>query len=603
MKLHLPIALLAMTASSVLYAETVTIQDPEGTKGAFVAGPTYSGGADTYMSEFEAKIYLLQDVFTEGTSNIAPKATIKDGKGAWIFDGTGTLEGNTRNAKCESINIYNPLVVRENDVKLYNCTMTSYLATPNNYVPYLSVGGTNANLELVNSTITHNKQVKFTTASGTYTTSSVASLVLGTADGAAKVKLDNSTLHTDHFIQIGDVDGQQYAYNETQKDEDGKTIIGSDGKALVYSYLQQPGTGYVKYTTDSKGNRYQGDYLNYGPAATEIHINNGSELSAGTSLQIAHADIYVDGSGSVLKDNTLGGKSGSYFGHEKSADFSSVTNLIITNGGAFDGNGDLKTSCAGKVGNQTYVTVNGEQSTFSVAGTTYMSTDATSENAKSVIKLENGATAYLNNVEMGGMGSASIEIDGTSSIVAHEGATGTSINMYENSSIDNAGTLDLDIVMQGGNLIAQDGATFAAITAMGGTLDINGAIIMTGDLTIAGLATLAEETTVESAVTLNFAEGAYIDMQGHSVNIAALTSINVTDADGNFTLFTNVANAEQLNNVEFSYTDANGDTQVGKIEVSNGNVYVGKDTTVPEPTTATLSLLALAALAGRRRRK
>ena len=77
---------------------------------------------------------------------------------------------------------------------------------------------------------------------------------------------------------------------------------------------------------------------------------------------------------------------------------------------------------------------------------------------------------------------------------------------------------------------------------------------------------------------------------GNQLTMLAISSHNVKDIEfytGNFSSEESVAEANRLADELFGRTNAGGDAE--------GNV--------PEPTTATLSLLALAALASRRRRK
>lgn len=105
--------------------------------------------------------------------------------------------------------------------------------------------------------------------------------------------------------------------------------------------------------------------------------------------------------------------------------------------------------------------------------------------------------------------------------------------------------------------------------------------------------------TLESGSVFTLNLGA-VDLNGHALTIedgAVINTVDVTDGDGDgeLTLFTNFTGAQSesynvvLNGVQTQIT----------YDSTTGNITTGA---IPEPTTATLSLLALAALAARRRR-
>lgn len=99
-------------------------------------------------------------------------------------------------------------------------------------------------------------------------------------------------------------------------------------------------------------------------------------------------------------------------------------------------------------------------------------------------------------------------------------------------------------------------------------------------------------------VTLN---GGPIDMNGHSLTMGNNISITLSgDAynSNDYVLFTNLGNTG-TEDVEFELT-VNGQKTTA---VYSGNAVVVNAASVPEPTSATLSLLALAGLVMRRRRK
>ena len=94
--------------------------------------------------------------------------------------------------------------------------------------------------------------------------------------------------------------------------------------------------------------------------------------------------------------------------------------------------------------------------------------------------------------------------------------------------------------------------------------------------------------------------GGSIDLNGKALTMGSNIQVSYTGnaAEGEeVVLFKNVGSTDTT---EFELT-LNGKATIATL--SDGNVVVEYTASVPEPTTATLSLLALAALAARRRRK
>ena len=178
---------------------------------------------------------------------------------------------------------------------------------------------------------------------------------------------------------------------------------------------------------------------------------------------------------------------------------------------------------------------------------------------------------------------ASLIVDSTSVVEAlSEDSMLTLVG--QGASVENAGTIGIDIVMNAGELTALDNSTLAAVTANGGVMNVEGNVEMTGALTLGD-------------AVLNFSNNAVIDLGNNAITIGDGTTINVLLADGqdadNLTLFVN-AKADSATSVNVNIVDADGNV------LSTASATISS---VPEPTTATLSLLALAGLAARRRRK
>ena len=116
-----------------------------------------------------------------------------------------------------------------------------------------------------------------------------------------------------------------------------------------------------------------------------------------------------------------------------------------------------------------------------------------------------------------------------------------------------------------------------------------------------------------SSITLNTA----VDMNGHDLLLSVKTpiTINVSDVDGSILFFEEIGKLSVLTTEGIVVMDKGTDlTQYFTIISTDGTDLSGYSlvytdggalamSIVPEPATATLSLLALAALAARRRRK
>ena len=211
-------------------------------------------------------------------------------------------------------------------------------------------------------------------------------------------------------------------------------------------------------------------------------------------------------------------------------------------------------------------------------------------------------TVQLNgsSVEIGGSKKAVInanliEVNSGSLTVAADAELTTNSITLNGGKLVNSGVIESTINMTGGTLVAEAGSAIAGINATGGDIQVDGDFSMTGDLVLGGDAELI------------FADADYtIDLGEYDVEFSGNSSIALTlgDADiSDVVLFTG-AKEDNYSGYEVTLLDAEGNsTGTVKLQYNeDGTVTLGT-AAVPEPTTATLSLLALAALATRRRRK
>lgn len=152
--------------------------------------------------------------------------------------------------------------------------------------------------------------------------------------------------------------------------------------------------------------------------------------------------------------------------------------------------------------------------------------------------------------------------------------------------------IDLETVVKGGQVTVYKGS-FADVTLSDG-----------GTINVRGNASAENLTLLDGSLVFN--EGCAIDLGGNALTLGddVVIRLLVDSANEDYrncTLFTNIGEgSENLDNLTVIVSDYDGSNEV----TVQASLKDGKLTAVvPEPTTATLSLLALAALAARRRRK
>lgn len=169
----------------------------------------------------------------------------------------------------------------------------------------------------------------------------------------------------------------------------------------------------------------------------------------------------------------------------------------------------------------------------------------------------------------------------------------TEVTVHDGAVLSYTATGEADIEVD--SLTVKDGAELSLIFGEAPEEVVTFALSRTGESSASML--LDTMLTLESGSVLNI-EGGILDLGGKALTIADGAIINVLGLDeeaGIQTLFTNVG---QLTMEEGASVTFNGTAT--QLSYNGNSVVVGA---VPEPTAATLSLLALAGLAGRRRRK
>ena len=206
----------------------------------------------------------------------------------------------------------------------------------------------------------------------------------------------------------------------------------------------------------------------------------------------------------------------------------------------------------------------------------------------------NGSSVEIGGSKQAVINAKQIEVNSGSLTVAADAELTTNSITLNGGKLVNSGSIESTINMTGGTLVAEAGSAIAGINATGGDIQVDGDFSMTGDLVLGGDAELIF-ADVDSSIDL----GNYdLVLNGGSI------ALTLADADiANVVLFTG-AKEDSYSGYEVTLLDAEGNstgTAMMKYN-ANGDITLGT-AAVPEPTTATLSLLALAALATRRRRR
>ena len=216
------------------------------------------------------------------------------------------------------------------------------------------------------------------------------------------------------------------------------------------------------------------------------------------------------------------------------------------------------------------------------------------------IVLKDGATLTNNGTITGSSTFALMTADEQAAVILSE--TEDLIILEAGATLINEGSIEKDILVKGGTLtLAANGGSTQNITMESGTIYVTGQGVQTGSLTLNG-------------GTINFADGATVALdENQTYDLSGAEIIVMVDDVNNIegstvTLFSGngAGTVTGLESATFKFQDANAPENVvtGTItDLSNGSIKVEATVAIPEPTTATLSLLALAGLCARRRRR
>ena len=327
-------------------------------------------------------------------------------------------------------------------------------------------------------------------------------------------------------------------------------------------------------------------------------MNSLRETYFGGTSYGAKAELIIEAGGTAnITDASAGFGEIPLTGRDGSAVYNSsraedIATLIVKEGGTYAGS-SLKLKAASTMTNDgSIVLTAGEK----VMKSTYGTVEQT-EQVASLLSIEGGK--LINN---GKVSAETLSITG-----------GTLIN---------AGTLEAQVILNGGTFTMENGAKAAGLTATAGLVSIMGNVTFNGPVQLGAVNLLSDDPT-GAPLTINITQGATIifddsrlTIDGDTFVIADGTLINVLlvgdgvveAGESLFTIGYSEAGtpeilSEQLANaqLQLTYDGVN-------VTASNPGVALSVGSTVstriiPEPATATLSLLALMGLAARRRRK
>ncbi len=516
---------------------------------------------------------------------------------------TSTLEGRTAviiDAAGNGLHIdqdvtsTTPIVVREGTVTVGNGKDEDSVSvtvgnTGSNYGARIVVAGKDASLVLNNANMA-------TTKPGNGNNS----MSVGGQDGDGKLTVTGgSSLYVQQAMFIG-YESVPTLNNWTGSHVPGTFVSTDKNDGTLYCEVA-PETKFENTKVETDGTRY---------ATGKVVIEDGSQVEVGGGMYVGNATITVTGKDTILKVGTNTDSNSVWL-----SDFGK-SELTISEGATFYSGKKFTTGDADM--SEAVVTV--KNATFTVANTVTLGCKDNASKAK--ISFESGANVQINNMLVGTNGSeASVDI------LSEAEYTGESVTIGADGRLTLSGSMSLTgaLVVDGGTYIGTDGQFGGSVFTMLDGAVVEGLTMTTGTVNISGEVSLSNVTfgTVinaaglmmlggdDAALTVYIQQGSVINADdlnlGNGTNVAVVLDEGVIYEEG-MELFTLTgSDSTQISELEaalgnnlavYEYGNTEGEGTV--VENATGSITTN---VVPEPTTATLSLLALAGLAARRRRK
>ena len=373
----------------------------------------------------------------------------------------------------------------------------------------------------------------------------------------------------------------------------------------------------------------------YASTGVEINAAGNISISGNTALTADGGAIYSDddvsftpgeeGKKVTITSNTAGGNGGAIYSY----------GTVYMSGGSYEVSGNSAGSYGGAIYAES-VEISADAGDITFSGNTHddgLANDVELDSGTATLSASNGHTLEMQG-GVTGAGEIAISTDadsvvklgGTSSteILTIEGghvhgicdADGNQavINVSTSVTLSNACLQDIALVDESGEAaLTSSASTYVYNDAVGmlfETLD-DGAVNYTSSAPLLnGFASVDGELSI--GLTADFLNAALAEAGGEAVNISLTLLEDTTNIaeEGSFTLSLDaalVALLDESTPEEYGFYDAEG-TWLGytvELTEADGVVFsiIGLSDPIPEPTTTTLSLLALCTLCARRRRR
>lgn len=368
--------------------------------------------------------------------------------------------------------------------------------------------------------------------------------------------------------------------------------------------------------------REGGVSLNSLTANSDVELSTATTVTGATSIAEG-TTVTVSGAGSSLASLSGGGT------------LSSSTDLTPTDGSGFTGTleatgGTLSVSEVGSSLASVAASNGGNVRVESSGSLTAASVSVTDGSSVSMGMSSSAAdTDSIRVTTLSGLGTlsgaSSVSVDSASGFTGTLKATGGTLSVTQVGATlagvkAEGGTVNLlntssvsvtDVVIGAGKTVGvysgdsvpstadtnNEGAlTVTNLTVDGSGATLNANLVLSGSLTLGSALTMGSTLTLGSGITLTATDYVHINNITKDTEITLFSSVDsVTYGTGSTSLTSTEVDASNV----FSHLNTGDFT----IRFDNGDVILKANNNVPEPTTATLSLLALMGLAARRRRK
>ncbi len=625
MRLHLPLGILAAVMATVgdSYAVEVEIADVTNTvywngggnaRGkATVVTPEYVGSnvdefkaALTDAAILESKKYKRPVVF-DASGNETKTATIEN----W-----GTSDS--------AVTITSGLFVRDGAVTIKDSNIVTNLGE---YQSSGSVSGNNATLILDGT--------KMSSAS-----KSTDIYYVGGQSGAGKLVLKGqSQMTVDTWMLVG-----ISKYVAPQGNSGYNTRVSADSKSSAYTggVYSDPKCPYTGDSSDPKKGAYNDFNTGHEHGDGTIEVLEGSTLTLGGSIGTRESNITVSGQGSLIETGTKYQSAPSGNNEEKSdliaRGSGSVSRVNILNGGKWHTHSWFTTASLTSFETKAYITVDGAGSVlqadmglglgYGVGNEKY----DTPNIGSTVMLVTNGGKVVAGDIYVGlgekNLGGAAYNRRGANPVflyVDKDSSMETTGKFRVNDAVYGLGTVKVDtegfdvkVVMEGtvnAKLVELDGGTFSL--EKNGVINAENMVVEAGgEFTLVdaiAAANVNADLILQEDSQLTLEGNSVLDLNNHALTIEDGAVINFLNSEltigQEITLFANIA-GYMKDGALVAYEDGaefrfllNGYETVAEYRSNENGVGGSVVYTIPEPTTATLSLLALAGLAMRRRRK